>query len=145
MFASLARFAVLLGLIALLSSPVIAEDDAGWRISPEKINIQVGEDRRLQLLDDSAQEVRGAEWSIDQPELADLSEENGLAVIHAKAAGSLKVNAVVNFGKRSREITIWPADQPLPPGTTHWGAHSIGRDIRDLAAVPMQTESTCFR
>lgn len=136
MFPCLARLAIILSFIALSSSLVIAAEDTIWRISPEKINIQVGEDRRLQLLDDSAQEVHGAEWSIDQPELAALGEENGLAVIHAKAAGSLIVNAVVNFEKRSREITIWPSDKPLPPGITHWGTHSLGRDIRDLAAVP---------
>ena len=35
----------------------------------EKINIQVDEDRRLQLLDDSAQELHDAVWSVSDRSL----------------------------------------------------------------------------
>lgn len=133
---SAARLALVLTFTRLAWSPLLAQEDTGWRISPEKINVAAGEDRRLQLLDDSAQEIRGAEWSIDRPELGDLTEENGREIIHTKAAGLLKVTATVNFEKRTREIKIWPGDQPLPAGTTHWGSHSLGRDLGDIAAVP---------
>jgi outer membrane protein assembly factor BamB len=110
----------------------------GWRVSPENINIQVGDDRPLQLLDDSAQELQGANWSIDDSGLAEIQEQNGRAVVHAKGAGTVRVSAVLSGEARSREITIWPLDQPLPPGTTRWGTHGVGRDIRDLAAVPTE-------
>jgi hypothetical protein len=51
--------------------PVSATNqDSGWRISPENINIQEGEDRTLQLLNDSAQELHGAKWSVDNPTVA---------------------------------------------------------------------------
>jgi hypothetical protein len=130
------RLVVVLTFTGLAWSPLIAQEDSGWRISPEKINVAAGEDRRLQLLDDSAQEIRGAEWSVDQPQLADLAEEDGREIIHTKAAGLLTVTATVNFEKRTREIRIWPVDQPLPAGTTHWGSHSLGRDLGDIAAVP---------
>lgn len=42
-------------------------------------NIQIGEDRPLQLLDDSAQELHGAIWSVDNPENAEIREEDGRA------------------------------------------------------------------
>jgi hypothetical protein len=45
------------GLMVLSRSRLVAQEDSGWRISPEKINVQAGTDRRLQLLDDSAQEL----------------------------------------------------------------------------------------
>ena len=46
--------------VALFCSPFMAQTDSGWRISPYHLNIQVGDDRYLQLLNDSAQELRGA-------------------------------------------------------------------------------------
>jgi len=49
----------------------MAQTDSGWRISPYHLNIQVGDDRYLQLLNDSAQELRGAMWSLDDPEKAE--------------------------------------------------------------------------
>jgi len=131
-----ARIALVLTFTGLAWSPLIAQENTGWRISPERINLAAGEDRRLQLLDDSAQEIRGAEWSVDQPQLADLTEEDGREIMHAKAAGLLTVTATVNFEKRSLQVKIWPGDQPLPGGTTHWGTHSLGRDLGDIAAVP---------
>ena len=56
-----ARFTVLfVAFLAFFSLPIMAQESAGWRISPYHINIQVGEGRVLQLLDDSAQELHGA-------------------------------------------------------------------------------------
>lgn len=121
---------------ALLSSQAAGADDPIWRISPERINIQVGDDRPLQLLDDAAQEIQGAEWSVDAPDRAEVTQENGRAVVHAKAWGTVRVTATRGLEKRFRDIEIWPSDQPLRPGTSGWGMHPIGRDIRDLAAVP---------
>jgi outer membrane protein assembly factor BamB len=122
--------------IALSSFQLAGQEDSSWRISPEKINIQTGADRVLQLLDDSAQELHGAEWSVDYPTLADVREEDGRVVVHAKAAGTVRISATLNGEKRVREIKIWSQDQPPPPGTTNWGTHPIGREIGDIAAVP---------
>jgi outer membrane protein assembly factor BamB len=146
MFRSL-RLAVLIAIIIALSSlepaaqkslaEVAAQSDAGWRISPEKINIRVGDYRPLQVLDDSAQELVGAAWSVDPPELASLEEEeHGRIVVHANAVGTVRVRAVLGRETRVREITIWPDTNPLPEGTTTWGVHPIGREVGDLPAVP---------
>jgi len=52
---------VLIAIFMVVScSRLVAQEDSGWRISPEKINVQARADRRLQLLDDSAQELRDA-------------------------------------------------------------------------------------
>lgn len=125
-------------LIAIALSPLAlaGQEDIGWRISPERINIQAGEDRPLQLLDDSAQQLEGANWSVEPTDLAEIAEQGGRALVHAKAAGTVRVRASLHGEARFREIKIWPSDQPLPLGTTRWGTHDLGRDIRDLAAVP---------
>lgn len=107
-----------------------------WRICPEKVNIQVGDDRVLQLLDDSAQELHGAQWSIDNSSLAEIREEDGRAVVHATAPGNLTVSALLHGQTRILPIRIWPADEPLAPGITAWGTHEIGRDAGDIPAVP---------
>ena len=122
--------------VALSSRRLAGQEDFGWRISPERINIPAGEDRRLQVLDDSAQELRGAIWSVDDARLADIHEEGGRAVLHGKAAGTVRVSAALGGGKRVRDIQIWPQDQSMPAGTSRWGMHPIGREIGDIAAVP---------
>jgi outer membrane protein assembly factor BamB len=116
--------------------PVSATNqDSGWRISPENINIQEGEDRTLQLLNDSAQELHGAKWSVDNPTLATIREENNRAVVHANAPGRVTVHAVLHGEKRLRQIEIWAVDK-RPLGTTGWGTHPIGREINDISAAP---------
>jgi hypothetical protein len=127
---------LILSFAALASAQVAGDEDSGWRISPEKINIQEGDDRPLQLLDDLGQELHGAEWSVDEPSRAEIQEEDGRAVLHAKAAGTVRVTAVIGLDKRFREIEIWSSAQPLPTGTPTWQMHPIGRSIKDLAAVP---------
>jgi outer membrane protein assembly factor BamB len=127
------------GFIALRPCQLCAQEDSGWRISPEKINIQVGESRRLQLLDDQAQELSGAVWSVDDTGLADIQEEDGRAVLHAKAVGTVRVSAALGQETRLREIRIWPALQSLPAGATKWSLHDIGRTIgRVIPSVPTE-------
>jgi outer membrane protein assembly factor BamB len=132
----LARLSAILSTFAFLSCHAAGADDPLWRISPERINIQVGDDRPLQILDDAAQEIHGAEWSVDATDRAEMREENGRAIMHAKAWGTVRVTATVGLEKRFRDVEIWPSDKPIPPGTTGWGMHPIGRDLKDLAAVP---------
>jgi outer membrane protein assembly factor BamB len=113
-------------------------EDSGWRISPNRINIQMGNDRPLQLLDDQAQELHGAQWAVDNPDLADIQEEDGLMVLHAKAVGTVRVSATLNGEMRFRDIKIWSALRPLPLGTTNWGLDPIGREAGDMPAVPTE-------
>jgi outer membrane protein assembly factor BamB len=134
---------LILTFIVLSSCKLTGQEDSGWRISPERINIQAGDDRVLQLLDDSAQELQGAKWSVNDPTRADIREETGRLVVHAKAAGTVSVSAALRGEKRFREIKIWPAGQPLL-GTTGWGTHPIGREIGDTAAVPTPDAPNLF-
>jgi len=135
-----------LSFVAISSFLLSAQEatEAGWRISPNRINIQMGADRPLQLLDDNAQELHGAQWSVDNPDLADIQEEDGLAVLHAKAVGTVRVSATLNGEMRFRDIKIWSALRPVPPGTTNWGTDPIGREAGDLPAVPTPDGPTIF-
>jgi len=96
----------------------------------------MGEDRALQLLDDFAQELHDATWSVDNADLATIQEEDGRAVLHAKSVGTVVVTASWGGEMRVREIKIWSALRPLPPGTTNWGMDPIGSEVGDLPAVP---------
>jgi len=127
---------MILWFLLLLPLSLAAQQESGWRIQPEKINIQVGEDRFLQLLDDETKELREAKWAVDIPDLATISEQDGRAIVHAIAPGVVRVSAERNGEFRFREIMIWSLDSPAPMGTNHWATHDFGRDIRDLAAVP---------
>ncbi|HLX84788.1 MAG TPA: hypothetical protein VKR59_12875 [Terriglobales bacterium] len=83
-------------------------------------------------------------WSLDDPEKAELHEENGRVVLRAKTPGVVRVTAALGGEMRFREITIWPADEPLPPGTSKWGTEPIGREVKDLPAVPSQDAPTIY-
>ena len=131
-------------IVALFTVSLAAQKDSSWRISPYHINIQTGEDRVLQLLDDSAQELHGAMWSVDDPEKAEIQEEEGRAVLHAKAPGLVRVSAALAGEMRFREINIWPVDEALPQGTSKWGTEPIGREIKDLPAVPSPDAPTIY-
>jgi hypothetical protein len=130
--------------IALFAFHLVAREDSGWRISLPRINIQMGEDRPLQLLDDSAQELHGAIWSVDDPEKAEIQETEGRVVLHAKTVGTVRVSAALSGEMRFREIKIWSAVRPIPPGTTNWGMDPIGREIGDLPAVPTDDGPTTY-
>ena len=134
----------LIGLVALLPPCSQAQEQAQWQIAPEKINIQAGSTRILQILDNRAQELHGALWSVDKPELAEIREEEGRAAVDAKAAGTIRVTATLGSESRTADIRIWPADQPIPEGTTTWGMLPIGREIGDLPAVPVAGPVTTF-
>ena len=117
-------------------SLVQAQEDHGWRISPERVNIHAGDDRPLQLLDDNAQELHGAKWSVNDPALAEIGEVDGYTVLHAKAPGAVIVSAGLEGEIRSSDVIIWPTETKTPPGTTNWSMRPIGREIGDLASLP---------
>jgi outer membrane protein assembly factor BamB len=139
------RCVVLLSFVMLAPFlPAAAQVDSGWRISPARINIQVGVDRPLQLLNDSAQELHDAIWSVDNADLATIQEEDGRVLLHPKRVGTVVVSAAWGGEIRTREIKIWSALRPLPAGTTNWGMDPIGSEIGDLPAVPTSDGPTTY-
>jgi outer membrane protein assembly factor BamB len=129
---------VLLCLFTITALPVRAQKNSDWRISPEKINIMVGDERRFQVLDDMAQELHGAVWTVDDPNLAEVREVQGNVELSAKAEGVARISASIGNETRTTQVRIWPQALQLPPGTTSWGTHPIGRDIGDIPAVPTE-------
>ena len=104
----------------------------------------MGDDRALQLLDDSAQELHGATWTVNNPDLAEIQEEDGLAVLHTKGVGTVVVAATLGEETRTSEIKIWSALRPIPNGITNWGGHPIGREIGDIPSVPTPDGPTIY-
>jgi len=125
-------------LSALSFSQSYAFQSSKWRIAPERINISVGDERTLQALDDSGQELAQVEWSINDPSLAAVSEQDGRITLRAIKAGTVRVTAAVNGEGRFLDIPIWADSSQIPPGSTRWGMHPIGREIGDIAAVPTE-------
>ncbi|MCU1270914.1 MAG: hypothetical protein JWN74_2208 [Acidobacteriaceae bacterium] len=139
------RLSLSLFLYTLLPVTAAAQQKGTWRISPRRINIRVGDDRPLQLLDANAQELFDANWSVDNPELADIeSTEDGRAVLHAKSMGTVRVSAAWHGELKSEDINIWSVVKGPPVGATNWGVDDIGTQIRDLPAVPTATGPTLY-
>jgi outer membrane protein assembly factor BamB len=76
--------------------------------------------------------------------MADIREENGRAVVHAKATGTVRICATLHGERRFLEIKIWADLNGLPPGTTEWGTHPIGRELGDISAVPTADGPSIF-
>ncbi len=100
------------------------------------VNLQPGEAQPLQLLDAEGKELSSSSWSVDSPELAEIKEEGGHAVLHSKAAGVVRVQAMHEGKVLSEEIRIWD----LAPGMfltgPHWVVPSTGRELGALQSVP---------
>lgn len=129
------RVAVFAFILALgLSRPLSAQRDTDWRISPARINITLGEARRLQILDDSARQLNDATWSVDDSSVVVLERTQTGAIVHALSAGVVRVSATIGHETRYADIRIWPGD--LPAGTTKWGIDPIGKELGDISAVP---------
>jgi outer membrane protein assembly factor BamB len=129
------HLSLLASLVSLVMPPFHAEaqDDSVWHISPTQINIKVGESRPLQILDDHGQEIHSDQWSLDNPDLADLTVEDGRPVLHPKAVGVVNVAASLDGTVRTREVEIRPADSYFRG--VHWAVPPLGRETDDLQAA----------
>ncbi len=90
------------------------------------------------MLDDSAQELTGIHWSINDPSLATVNEQCGRFILHAIKPGTVRVSAVLHGEGRYLDIPIRADESQFPPGSSHWSMHPIGREIEDYAAVPTE-------
>jgi hypothetical protein len=119
-----------------LAPPVrtAAQVDSGWHISPTEMNIRVGELRPLQLLDAQGNEFHTEDWSVDDTDLAQITEEAGRAVLYPKASGVVNVTASLDGTTRTRRITIWPKASKFRG--VHWSVPPIGRETGTLQAGP---------
>src|SRR5205809_7613914 len=85
MVRNLLRVDLVLTIVIFFTCNLFGQEHTIWHISPNRINIQLGDERTLQLLDDAGQGLHGAGWAVDNPEKADIREENGRAVLHTMA------------------------------------------------------------
>lgn len=105
-------------------------------ISPIAINLQVGETQPLQILDAAGKGYHATSWSVDSTDLAEIREESGYAVLYSKAAGVVRIVALLEGTSLTAEAKIWS----LAPGMwlrgVHWAVPSTGRQKAVLQAVP---------
>ena len=111
------RTLLYLALIATSLSQGYAFQGPQWRIAPERINIVVGDERTLQVLDDAAQEQLGVEWSTNDPSLATVSTQGGRLTLRAVKPGTVRVTAILNGEQRSQlRKTRHSCSEPWPFG-----------------------------
>jgi hypothetical protein len=116
---------LLVFLLALAAAlPLTAQRNLRWHISPMLINVELGEEQPLQLFDAEGNELSSYSWSVDSPELAEIKEESGHAVLYPKGAGVVHVIAMHEGKAPTEEIKIWE----LAP-RTHIAGPSLGHSI----------------
>jgi outer membrane protein assembly factor BamB len=136
---SLSRiFSIPLALLLALAVtvPVSAQENSGGHVSPMLINVQLGEEQPLQLLDARGNELASSGWSVDNSELADIRQESGHVVLHPKAAGVLHVVALLEGATLTEEIKIWSLEPRMRIAGPHWVVPSTGRELAALQAAP---------
>src|ERR1700730_5575915 len=98
-----------LGLLLVLTVvlPSAAQDSLGMHISPMLINVEVGEEQPLQVLDANGKELTSSGRSVDSAELAEIRRESGQIVLFPKSAGVVHVWASIEGRTLTGEIKIW--------------------------------------
>jgi hypothetical protein len=97
----------------------------------------VGRDQPFQILDENGVELSGADWSIDSTEAAELELDSAASpVLHAKAAGTVRIIAALEGHVEEEEIRVWPLQ--LPQGSEKWRIHSLGVNLKILPAFPTE-------
>ncbi|HVN18014.1 MAG TPA: hypothetical protein VMU05_04555 [Dongiaceae bacterium] len=114
--------------------PTRSQDDPGWHISPTEMNLFVGERRPMQLLDGQGNEFHTDNWSVDSPDLARITMEDGHAVLYATAAGVVTVIASLKGTTRTQEIRIWERGAKFRG--VQWKVPPIAHETEVLQAVP---------
>lgn len=114
----------------------MAQNDAGWHISPILFNLVVGDVQPLQILDVRGKELSASSWSVDNSQLAEIREEHGHPVLYPKSAGIVHVVALVEHVTLTREITIWSLEPGMQLVGPFWAVPSTGREIGAIQAVP---------
>jgi hypothetical protein len=122
-------------LLLILALPSDAQENSGWHISPMLINLGVGDERPLQVLDASGHALASSDWSVDSPELAEIRQESGHVALFAKAPGVVRVTTSVQGSALTEEIKIWSLGPGMVIGL-HWVVPSTGRELGALQAVP---------
>jgi outer membrane protein assembly factor BamB len=136
------RFIVFVFLTLAIPLRFTAQDDSGWHISPVEMNVRVGEPRPLQLLDARGREFHTDEWSVDDTNLADITQDDGRVVLYPKAPGVVNVAALLDGTMQTRKITIWPQQSKFKG--VRWSVPPIGRETGTLQAVPSDTGPDLF-
>lgn len=101
----------------------------------------VGEDQPFQILDENAVEVKGAVWSIDSSEIAELQVDSPSPVLRANAPGTVHITAVLDGHMEQEEIHVWQPGS-LAQGSTKWSIKPLGTSLKILPAVPIADSDT---
>jgi len=95
-----------------------SSDSSPPAVTPSAFTTIVGESATFTVVDSSGRPVSDAQWSVDPP-LAELTVENGEAVLTPNQAGRAIVTA--NFGNQSASASLLILSGPsLPQGTVRW-------------------------
>ena len=105
-------------------------------LSPEVMNMTVGETRTLRAVNQAGQPITGLTWASSDPAIVSLSAADP-PVLSALAAGHVTITA----GGASAGVTVWPGE--LPEGTTEWSNLSVSGSLL-RPAVPSETGIDIF-
>jgi hypothetical protein len=103
------------------------------RLTPDILNLEIGEARTIQALDEAGLPVTGLTWTSSNNNVVSLSSDDP-PVLTALSAGEVTITA----GTATAQVTVWPG--ALPVGTRIWSNSGGGSGI--LSVVPAVPSST---
>jgi hypothetical protein len=123
-------------LVLTVVLPAAAQESLGLHISPMLINVEVGEEQPLQVLDAKGKELTSSGWSVDSSELAEIRHESGQIVLFPKSAGVVHVSTSIEGTTLTAEIKIWSLEPRMRIAGPHWVVPSTGNELAALQAAP---------
>jgi hypothetical protein len=108
---------------------------SGLTLSPNLLNMVVGDTRTIQALNSAGQPVTGLTWASSNTNVVSLSPDDP-PVLTALAAGHVTITA----GTASADVTIFAAGAALPLGTVLWSVPTPEGGVNTIVpAVPSPT------
>jgi hypothetical protein len=100
------------------------------RLTPDTLNLEIGETFAIQALDEAGSPVTGLTWTSSNSSVVSLSSDDP-PVLTAVSAGQ----ATITAGTATAQVTVWPGLMPV--GTKIWSSSGTGAGIVSvLPAVP---------
>jgi outer membrane protein assembly factor BamB len=97
-------------------------------VEPSNAAVVIGSSQTFQLLDRDGHEIDGANWSVSDPDIADLRVEGAHAILTSKAQGHIVLRS--DDGAEAHVDAVFPdAVEGWPPAQARWTLRPIDGDF----------------
>jgi hypothetical protein len=100
-------------------------------IEPSHASLVVGNSQAFQLLDREGQEIDAGQWSVSDPEIADLENDGAHVILTAKASGHVVLRSA-DGAEAAVDVVSEDVPEGWPPAQAHWTLRPIDGEFASV-------------